>query len=176
MLKILGIVIGAVVALVVVIVIIGYMLPKAHTARMTVRLSKSPAEVWAVITDHAAEPTWRKDLEKVERLADAEGHPVWREIQPKGFALTLETIEIDAPKRMVRRIADKNLPFSGSWTYELTSPEGGGCVLTITENGEVSNPVFRLVSRFMDQSATMKGYLTALAARLGESSKPQVPS
>jgi hypothetical protein len=40
--------------------------------------------------------------------------------------------------------------------------------LTITENGEVYNPLFRFVSRFIiGQTATMDGYIKALNAKLG---------
>jgi hypothetical protein len=37
----------------------------------------------------------------------------------------------------------------------------------ITEDGEVYNPAFRFMSQFMDQSATIRAYLRALAAKLG---------
>jgi hypothetical protein len=56
-------------------------------------------------------------------------------------------------------IADSTLPFGGKWTYELT-PSGTGTMLRITEDGEVYNPVFRFVSRFvMGHTATMDKYL-----------------
>lgn len=38
--------------------------------------------------------------------------------------------------------------FGGSWTYELT-PVADGTRLRITENGEVYNPLFRFLSRFV---------------------------
>jgi hypothetical protein len=45
---------------------------------------------------------------------------------------------------------------------------GDSCTLTITEHGEVYNPLFRFVSRFiMGQTATLDAYLKALNANLG---------
>lgn len=42
-------------------------------------------------------------------------------------------------------------------------------MLTITENGEVHNPLFRFVSRFiMGYAATIDACLKALRAKLGE--------
>jgi hypothetical protein len=65
----------------------------------------------------------------------------------------------------VARIADTDLPFGGTWTYEL-KPEGAGTRVTITERGEVYNPIFRFMSRFvLSQTATMEKYLAALTAR-----------
>ena len=49
---------------------------------------------------------------------------------------------------MVTRIADPHLPFGGTWTYEI-APTETGSTLTITEKGEVYNPVFRFVSRYL---------------------------
>jgi len=64
------------------------------------------------------------------------------------------------PKRLVSRIADTNLPFGGSWTYEITDDIADRTVLTITEDGDVYNPIFRFASRFvMGQTATIDRYL-----------------
>jgi hypothetical protein len=63
---------------------------------------------------------------------------------------------------MVTRIADKTLTFGGAWTYEL-SPQGGGTRLVITEHGEVYNPLFRFMSRFVfGHTATLDRYLADL--------------
>jgi hypothetical protein len=44
----------------------------------------------------------------------------------------------------------------------------------LTEEGEVYNVIFRLVGRlFLNQAATIEGYLSALSARLGETATPQ---
>jgi hypothetical protein len=68
---------------------------------------------------------------------------------------------------LITKIADPKLPFGGTWTYDI-APAGDSCTLTITENGEVYNPLFRFVSRFIiGQSTTMDGYIKALDAKLG---------
>jgi hypothetical protein len=71
---------------------------------------------------------------------------------------------------LVGRIADTNLPFGGSWTYELTPGAVGQTKLTITEDGEVYNPIFRFVSRFvMGHEATINRYLSDVGKRFPES-------
>jgi hypothetical protein len=88
----------------------------------------------------------------------------WREIDASGDVLTYERVETSAPKRIVNRIADPKLPFGGSWIYEI-APIGTGTELTITENGEVYNPLFRFVSRFiMGHTATIEKYQRDLLA------------
>ena len=72
----------------------------------------------------------------------------------------------EPPRRLVTRIADEDLPFGGTWTYRL-EPDGGGTRVTITEDGEVYNPVFRFVSRFvMGHDATLRTYLDDLEAHM----------
>ena len=69
-------------------------------------------------------------------------------------------------------IADKGIPFGGSWDYRI-APDGTGSRITITENGQVYNPIFRFVSRYvLGHTATLDKYLTALAARVGDTYVP----
>jgi hypothetical protein len=69
---------------------------------------------------------------------------------------------------MVTVIVDKNLPFGGSWTFELKA-EAAATTLTITENGEVYNPLFRFMSKFIfGHTATLEKYLQDLKSALGE--------
>lgn len=71
------------------------------------------------------------------------------------------------------RILDTNLGYSGKWTYVFAS-ENGGARLTITEDGEVSNALFRFMSRYVfGHTATLDAYLSSLARRFGEDTTPQ---
>ncbi len=129
--------------------------------------NRQPSEIWGVIADLGNQASWRTDLQRVDRVPDRNGHPVWEETDRRGQTLTMETVESLSSRRLVRRIADENLGFGGSWTMEI-GEYGEVTSLTITENGEIHNPVFRFVSRFITgQSATIDEYLTALGAKLG---------
>ena len=51
--------------------------------------------------------------------------------------------------------------------------DGEGTLLTITERGEVYNPIFRFVSKFlMGQTKSMDEYLRALGRKFGEEVTP----
>jgi len=59
------------------------------------------------------------------------------------------------------------LSFGGRWIYEL-APDGAGTRLTITEDGFIKNPVFRLLSRTVFSTAsTLERFLADLGAHLG---------
>lgn len=77
-----------------------------------------------------------------------------------------------APSLLVGRIASTDVPFGGTWTFQV-APDGSGARVTITERGWVSNPIFRFVSRFViGETATMDTYLRALGKRFGEKVSP----
>ena len=131
--------VGIVIAAIAIAVAIGYSLPVKHMASRSARLRHKPEEVWAVIID------------------------------PPKDGVPYEQVEAVKPTKLVTRIADKNLPYGGTWTYQIV-PEDDGCSLIITENGEVYNPFFRFVSRFiMGHTATLDAYLKDVRTKLGES-------
>jgi uncharacterized protein YndB with AHSA1/START domain len=162
--KVLLLAAAVLVLIAVVIAAIGAMLPVQHVASRSAALAASPETVWRLITDVDGFPKWRPEVKSVERLPDRDGRAVWVEDTSSG-RITLAVDRAEPPGLLVLRIADPDLPFGGTWTYEL-SPDGSGTVLRITENGEVYNPVFRFVSRFVfGHEGTIAGYLAALEKR-----------
>jgi len=91
----------------------------------------------------------------------------------KNGTVNYELAEDVPGKRMVTRILDTDLGYSGKWTY-VFALENGGARVTITEDGEVSNALFRFMSRYVfGHTATLDAYLSALARRFGEDTTPQ---
>jgi uncharacterized protein YndB with AHSA1/START domain len=155
------------------VVLVGYLLPVRHEATVSATIPAAPDAVWAALTDPASYPTWRGDVTSVELLPTDSGHVAWRE-QGKNGGIAFVVEEAERPTRLVTRITDRSLPFGGSWEYVLTGA-GAETRVQITEHGEVYNPVFRFVSRFiMGHSATASAYLKALGARFGATVTPRV--
>jgi uncharacterized protein YndB with AHSA1/START domain len=169
--KWIAILIGVIVLIGMIVYAFGATLPVQHTASRSVKLSSPPEAVWAAVADPARYTSWRKDVSAVDILPPHDGRTAWRETSG-GQRITFEITESDMPRRLVTTIADKGLPFGGSWEY-MIEPAETGSTLTITERGEVYNPIFRFVSRYiMGQTKTIDSYLTALAAKLGDRYTP----
>lgn len=152
-----------------IITAVGLSIPRKHVASRTLKTRQSPEIVWRAITDYEGQPVWRKDVKTVERLPDRDGHEVWREVYAQGSPITLETAEAVAPNHLVRNIADDGGPFSGRWEYDIKGDNTGGSRLTITERGEVPNPFFRFMSRFLiGHTYFMEKFQKDLAAKFGE--------
>lgn len=164
MMKWLGLVTLALAVVIAVVVIVGVLLPRNHRASREQMVASSPYSVWAAITGIEAFPSWRTDVEKIQKLPDRDGRMAWIEEGVSG-KLTFVAERLDPPRVFVTRLADPDLPFGGTWTYNL-EPVGEATRVTITEDGEIYNPVFRFMSRFIfGYEATMRTYLSALEKR-----------
>ena len=147
--------------------LIGSRLPKAHVASRSIFLHRSSQDFYAVVRDFASAPRWRTDLKQID-VEPQQGGPVYfREVGKHG-TINYELVQDVPAERMVTRIRDTNLGYSGQWTYTFAT-ENGGTRLTIREDGEVSNVLFRFMSRYVfGQTSTIDSYLTSLAKHFGE--------
>lgn len=160
-------VVGGLVLLVGIMALIGSLLPKTHDVSRSIVLRKSPQDVYAAVRDFASTPKWRAGLKQVDVEATPGGPVYFREVG-KHDTINYELIEDVPAERMVTKIRDTNLGYAGQWSYTF-APEGGGTRVTIREDGEVSNVLFRFMSRYVfGHTSTIDSYLTSLAKHFGE--------
>jgi uncharacterized protein YndB with AHSA1/START domain len=158
-------ILGSLVSVIAIIAIIGWLLPVGHVASRSAVVAAPPQAVFDTITDVETFPVWWKDISRVEMLPPENGRARFRQHSSTG-AMVMEVIERTPPSRFVTRIADPDQQFGGTWTWEI-GPEGAGSRLTITERGEVYNPIFRFISRFIfGHTTTIDSCLAALQSRL----------
>lgn len=166
-----GIIVG-IVLLAGIVALIGSRLPKSHVASRSILLHRSPQDVYAVARNFESAPKWRSDVKHVDVDVRAGGPVRFRE-EAKHGTVNYELAEDVPANRMVTRILDTDLGYSGQWTYTF-APESGGTRVTIREDGEVSNVIFRFMSHYVfGQTSTIDSYLTSLAKHFGEDVTPQ---
>ena len=145
-------------AVIAIVVLIGVLLPKHHAATRSAFIKASPEKVFTLIS---GPQDWRTDL-KTYAVIDEDGKHFVRETDKHGQTITYERLEFSPPMLLKNSIADKNLPFGGAWTWRIEQ-RNGGCLVTITEDGEIYKPVFRFVSRFViGYTRTIDRYLARL--------------
>ena len=170
------IILGTLAALVLLLVVIGLMLPREHQATSSIELSRPADTVWAAIRDFGNLPAYWPELRRSERVADVNGHEAWAQTMKSNFTMTIEVVDEAPPERLGTHIvAPPGAPFGGSWIYRLAATPGGVRV-TVTEDGWVSNPIFRVVSRLMGHHATLDSYLRALSRHFGAEATPEHPN
>ena len=163
------VVIGLLVAL---MALIGWRLPRQHSATRSILLHKSPETVYAVARNFGSMPSWRGYLKTVTVTTAPDGRVHFREDGKQG-SVNYELAEDIPAQRMVTRITDTDLGYSGKWTY-IFNAEGANTRVSITEDGDVSNVIFRFLSRYaFGHTATIDTYLKSLGNHFGESVTPQ---
>ena len=134
-------VLGALAALVLALFGYGKTLPVAHVASRSKRIPARPTIVWGLINDPVATKGWAGDTKT-------------------------EVVEQDEPRLLVTKIVGESA-YGGTWTFEI-APEGhDASTVTITERGEVYNPAFRVLSRYVfGQTRSIESYLVKLERAL----------
>jgi polyketide cyclase/dehydrase/lipid transport protein len=163
---------AALAALVALLLIAGALLPREHraTSAITVRAPREAA--WDAIRDLSRVPEWWPEVKSARRLPDTDRQETWEETLGDGSVMTLANAEERPPEQLVRRIISKpGDPFGGRWIYEVTGGPAG-TTITVTEDGWVANPLFRVISRLAGHHRTLDSYLIALGRKLGEPVKP----
>jgi hypothetical protein len=118
----------------------GAYLPTAHVASRSRRIPARPEIVWGLINDPVATKGW-------------------------GGNVKTEPVEQDAPRLLVTKIVGEKA-FGGTWTFEIAPESHDASTLTITERGDVYNPLFRTVMRLIGPTRTIDAYLAKLQAAL----------
>lgn len=154
------------IGLIVLAYVAGMMLPQSHEAWSSQSYRAKPDQLWAVVTDFAKYPEWRTGVTRVD-VTGGGANPIVTEHGSNGV-IPFKVELMQPPSKLVMRIADPDLSFGGTWTFEF-APQDSGSELLVTENGEIYNPLFRVMSKlFISPTKTIETYLADLKRRLGE--------
>ena len=172
MLKIIIAIVFAIIVIGGVVAFLGSRLPVGHVASRSAVIDAPADVVFHTMTDFMAGPTWRQGLKSVVvTTASRSGHQRIIENSKTG-KMTMEVEQIVAPTRFVTRIVDERLPYGGAWAHALEA-QGNSTKVTITEHGEVYNPVFRFIAKYiMGHTGTMDAYLRDLGRKFGSNVTP----
>ncbi|MGV3710422.1 MAG: SRPBCC family protein [Gemmatimonas sp.] len=163
-------VMGLIVSLIVAMVVGGLVTPRTHVTGRVMQLQASPDTVWEKVSNVRGYPDWRDDVMSVDARTDQQGVLTWTEIGSK--SLSYAAVTNDPPHRFTSRITDEDLGYSGEWRFVLT-PSGTGTRLTITEHGDVPNPVMRFIGSLIGHAGSIERYMRHLALSLGERASPE---
>lgn len=137
-------IVAGLVVLIAAVAAVGYLLPVGHVASRSAELNAPPEQVFTLVSDVKNYGSW------------------W----PEGTETKVAIVESVPPSRFVTKIDEPDAPFGGTWTMEIV-PVPTGSRLTITERGEIYNPIFRALARFVfGYDSTMQGCLAAAQRRL----------
>jgi len=143
----------------------GNQLPVDHKVVVSARFKCSVDRLWHLIDDIKTHPTWRPELTSVSLVS--QNPDLWEE-NYEGTLLRLRTDERVEGEKLVRVLADMELPYQGSWTYEVAAQGEEASLLTVTEIAHIKNPVFRFVAQgFFGYEESLKIGIREMESQLG---------
>jgi uncharacterized protein YndB with AHSA1/START domain len=131
----------------------------------TARIEAPPEQVWAVLTDGAAWPSWDSGVTAFEgRIAEGQKVTVRTEVSP-GRAFPVRVTALDAPRRMVFSGGMPLGLFRGERTYTLTPSDGGATTVRMRE--EYTGPLLGMIWKSMpDLQPSFDTFVAGLKKRV----------
>lgn len=165
MLKVLVSIVIAIAVMVGIVAFLGTRLPVAHVASRSAVINAPSDVVFQTMTEFSSAPTWRSGVTRVTVSTDSLTGRQRVVEESKNGIMTTEVEQLVPPTRFVTRIVDEDLPYGGAWAHALEA-QGNSTRVIITEHGEVYNPIFRFVAKYlMGHSGTIDAYLTDLGRK-----------
>ena len=150
---------------------IGKGLDPKHVVTASLHVNRTPAEVFTLVSNLEAWPSWCRNVQKVEKLPDRDGHQTVRMFMGRN-RMVLKVSVTHAPSRFAIVIDDESKFFAGEWDYHLNS-EVNGTRLKLTEHGSVRPAFPRFLLKYVvDPSKYLKSHLCDVAKHFGE--PPQI--
>ena len=160
-------IIGLLVLAFLILYVAGSRMPREHRTQMTKVFRSNRATVWAALTDYASMPQWWPAVKSIRTEKLPDGTELTWNTDSHGQEIPFRTGESRTNEKLVRVIAKDDLPFGGTWTYELVDAPQGGTQLTLTEDGYIKPPIFRAMARwFFGLDTTMKDFLAHFEKRV----------
>lgn len=152
---------GVILAVGIVITVVGMCTARDHETSMTRAYNAPVKAVYDLVRNYEEYPKWRTGVKSMTRDGAA------RYIEESAHGkIPYQIVEELADTRLVSRIDDANLPFSGTWTFEV-SEQNGKAQLRITERGSVPNPIMRFFSAYVfSHERTIRAYLEDVARKV----------
>jgi uncharacterized protein YndB with AHSA1/START domain len=161
---ILAVLVGTFIITIAAAALIGSLLDAHHTSTRSALVRRPRSDVYRMVIEPARYPEWRPDVRSIDILPAVDSRVRFLE-HGASDTVTYEISEAVPDERVITTILDEDLGYRGTWTYTFTS-QGDQTLVTITEDGEVTNVVFRFMARFIfGYTGGLDAYLKALKAR-----------
>jgi hypothetical protein len=150
----------------------GATLPRDHVVASRVTIAAPAESIYNVMRDFKTIPTWWPAVTAIAEVPSTDGYERWRETVD-GFEMTIILREERWPLRMATEIdTTGGGAFGGVWIHEVKIVDSTSSEVTVTEQGWVSNPYFRVMMKLGGEHTSIDSYLTALSARFGGAAAP----
>ncbi len=153
---------GVLVALVAIPFVVGMTLSAPFEFKADRTINYPPEAVWAAPNDFQSILMSGRQCRGTESIESEGGLLAWREDMGPSVA-TIETLESDEPRRVVRRLSDSVVPMTMRCEYTIT-PTENGCKLSVVVDGTIERgtwhvPLFRFTVKVLGMGQERPGEL-----------------
>jgi hypothetical protein len=153
-------------ALFVLVTLVGAGMEAEHVAHGSRLFGAPPERVWSALLSIRQLPLDRSDLRNIESASEKDRVP--ESIEVMGSPVKIEAPTQRPPAELVVTTVERDLPFSGTWTFQL-APEVNGTRLTIVEAATIrSRPLRFFVKTILGEDVLMEGIFRAVKRKLSE--------
>jgi uncharacterized protein YndB with AHSA1/START domain len=151
----------------------GESLPIGHEASVVREVRAPPEVVWALLSAPERRPEWAPGVDRIGRVDDLGGEPVWRELDASNDRFEFVVEEARYPTFRYRTAKPEDVGIDATWTWTL-EPRPTGTRLTLRVEGEVENTLYRGIWALRDgPEAAIRQDLDAFAARVDGRGPPE---
>ncbi len=155
------------VALVLLAYLVGFFLPERYVAKKSYDIPLPPTDVWQRLHDPERYPMTGYMCKGLELLPSEDGLAVWTESMGRS-SLRIQNVEVDEPKRFVRRLTDTVVPFESRCEFWIEPTDSGSRVTcenqATVKTGTWHVPLFRVtMALFGGAKGGIKMYLGNVA-------------
>lgn len=147
----------------------GATMPVDHTVSVSGVVAASPDKVFARITNIAAAPSWRPEVQSVQVLPKDNTRDAW--VEDLGHGMTMKFLAVttappDPTGHALREVKLDDPTYGGVWSYELSpGPTPNTTNLKITEKGYIIPPIYRfMMAHIMGPTKNLQDYLDHMQA------------
>jgi hypothetical protein len=177
--KFLRILLGIVLLLIVAVFGVGMLLPETYHAQVQLTLHRSPAEVWAAVSDYQKHPIGGYMRKSTQPQPDVNGLPAW--IEDLGDTrLRIETREATPPSFVRRYLKDETVSMDGFWEIRIEPAEGVSRITASSElhvrSGTWHAPIFRVIMSLTSAvRQSLENYWKGIGTSFGETPQFTAP-
>jgi hypothetical protein len=121
----------------------GMSVPEHYAATVVAQVPGDPVTVFAALSDPERRPQWAPGVARIGQVSDdLLGRPVWRELDPTNDRFEFSVVSAEFPVWCTTTTKPEEIGVAATWTWTV-APAGTGTAVTLSEEGEISNPLFR---------------------------------
>ncbi len=146
----------------------GFTIPTQYSSSRSQHFDIDPAKLWDTLADYEKYAEWRENVYAIKKLPDKIYYGSWKEIDGEGNTYPYRIIRKEPGSLLIIETIKELDTINQTWSFELlTDKNKKGVTLSITEQGEITDLLPRVITHFFTgHDLDTKAYLRSITNKL----------